>query len=143
MANKDAPFGLRPVGELGSSIQNAGTTRYPIEDNLTQPIYNGDLVYVSDGTVQDTGASASPSSLLVIYPVVSSLTKSPLKMAWLSPEVIRYFEVPPFWMLLPSSPTGLKPNGASTFAMIFPHSISYDPLLMSVSNLCKLCGKPN
>ena len=61
MANVDAPFGLRPVGELGAGIQNGGTTRYPIEDNLTQPIYKGDLVYVSDGTVQDTGASASPA----------------------------------------------------------------------------------
>ena len=60
MANVDAPFGLRPVGELGSSIQNAGTTRYPIQDNLTQPIYNGDLVYVSDGSVNDSGGSASP-----------------------------------------------------------------------------------
>ena len=26
MANKDAPFGFRPVGELGSDIQNGGTT---------------------------------------------------------------------------------------------------------------------
>ena len=30
MANVDAPFGLRPVGELGSDIQNGGTTQYRI-----------------------------------------------------------------------------------------------------------------
>jgi len=58
MANKDAPFGLRPVGELGSSIQNSGTTKYQIEDNLTGPIYKGDLVYVSDGTVTDSAGNA-------------------------------------------------------------------------------------
>ena len=44
MANKDAPFGLRPVGELGSSIQNGGTSKYLITSNDSQAIYKGDLV---------------------------------------------------------------------------------------------------
>ena len=44
MANKDAPFGLRPVGELGSNIQNGGTSKYLITSNDSQAIYKGDLV---------------------------------------------------------------------------------------------------
>ena len=49
MANVDAPFGFRPVGELGSNIQNGGTTKYRIEDNQTGAIYKGDPVFVGDG----------------------------------------------------------------------------------------------
>ena len=44
MANKDAPFGLRPVGELGSEIQNGGTSKYQIADNSTNAIFKGDMV---------------------------------------------------------------------------------------------------
>ena len=33
MANIDAPFGLRPVGEVGSGVQNGGVTLYTIVDN--------------------------------------------------------------------------------------------------------------
>lgn len=53
MANKDAPFGFRPVGELGSSINNSGTTRYQIADNQANAIYKGDLVFIGDGAVND------------------------------------------------------------------------------------------
>ena len=44
MANIDAPFGLRPVGELGSNIQNGGTSKYLITSNDGQAIFKGDLV---------------------------------------------------------------------------------------------------
>jgi hypothetical protein len=44
MANNDAPFGLRPVGELGSEIQNGGTSKYLIVDGETDVIMKGDLV---------------------------------------------------------------------------------------------------
>jgi hypothetical protein len=44
MANKDAPFGLRPVGELGSEIQNGGTSKYKIASGETDVIYKGDIV---------------------------------------------------------------------------------------------------
>ena len=44
MANNDAPFGLRPVGELGSEIQNGGTSKYLITSGDGQAIYKGDLV---------------------------------------------------------------------------------------------------
>ena len=58
MANKDAPFGFRPVGELGSNIQNGGTTRYQIADNQANAIYKGDLVFIGDGTVTDQVGTA-------------------------------------------------------------------------------------
>jgi len=44
MANKDAPFGFRPVGELGSGIQNGGTSKYKIVSGGTDVIYKGDVV---------------------------------------------------------------------------------------------------
>ena len=44
MANIDAPFGLRPVGELGSDIQNGGTSKYHIVSGETDVIMKGDLV---------------------------------------------------------------------------------------------------
>ena len=44
MANKDAPFGLRPVGELGSEIQNGGTSKYLIASGYGTAIYKGDAV---------------------------------------------------------------------------------------------------
>ena len=44
MANKDAPFGLRPVGELGSEVQTGGTSKYLITSGDSQAIYKGDLV---------------------------------------------------------------------------------------------------
>ena len=44
MANNDAPFGLRPVGELCSEIQNGGTSKYLIVNGETDVIMKGDLV---------------------------------------------------------------------------------------------------
>ena len=50
MANKDAPFGLRPVGELGSEVQNGGTTQYRIASGYGTAIYKGDLVILVNAT---------------------------------------------------------------------------------------------
>ena len=44
MANIDAPFGLRPVGEIGSDIQNGGTSKYLIVNGESDVIMKGDLV---------------------------------------------------------------------------------------------------
>ena len=44
MANKDAPFGLRPVGELGSDVNNGGTSKYLIASGYGTAIYKGDAV---------------------------------------------------------------------------------------------------
>ena len=64
MANKDAPFGLRPVGELGSEIQNGGTSKYLITSNDTQAIYKGDLVKLeSTGYITKTDNSDAVASI--------------------------------------------------------------------------------
>ena len=44
MANKDAPFGLRPVGELRSDVNNGGTSKYLIASGYGTAIYKGDAV---------------------------------------------------------------------------------------------------
>ena len=52
MANKNAPFGLRPVGELGSSYNTSGTTEYSIASGASGNIFSGDLVKMaSTGTI--------------------------------------------------------------------------------------------
>ena len=52
MANKNAPFGLRPVGELGSSYNTSGTTEYSIASGASGTIFSGDLVKMaSTGTI--------------------------------------------------------------------------------------------
>ena len=52
MANKDAPFGLRPVGKLGSSINNEGTSKYRIANGTSGAIYQGDpVILTGDGVV--------------------------------------------------------------------------------------------
>jgi len=64
MANVDAPFGLRPVGELGSEIQNGGTSKYLITSNDTQAIYKGDLVKLeSAGYITKTDNSDAVASI--------------------------------------------------------------------------------
>ncbi len=56
MANKDAPFGFRAVGELGSSIQNGGTSKYLIASGETDVIYKGDVVTLETaGTITVSG----------------------------------------------------------------------------------------
>jgi len=61
MANVDAPFGLRPAGELGSEIQNAGTTAYRIASGYGTAIYKGDLVILvtATGTLNVAGGTSS------------------------------------------------------------------------------------
>ena len=44
MANKDAPFGFRPVGKLGSDINNSGTSKYKIVAGESDVIFKGDVV---------------------------------------------------------------------------------------------------
>jgi len=58
MVNVNAPFGLRAVGELGSNIQNGGTTEYNILPGLPGQIYKGDLVQIlaANGTIQQSVA---------------------------------------------------------------------------------------
>ena len=61
MANKDAPFGLKPVGELGSGYNSAGTTEYKIASGASGNIFSGDLVKMTNtGTILVAGATDNP-----------------------------------------------------------------------------------
>ena len=60
MANIDAAFGLRPIGKVGSGVQNMGTTMYTIEDNYNTAIFKGDHVLQSGGyVIKGTAAGAT------------------------------------------------------------------------------------
>ena len=57
MANKNAPFGARVVGKLGSGVANGGTTEYAIASGASGNIFSGDLVKMtSAGTILVSGA---------------------------------------------------------------------------------------
>jgi len=51
MANVDAAFGFRPVGKVGSGVNNEGTTLCTIADNYNTSIFKGDHVMASGGYV--------------------------------------------------------------------------------------------
>ena len=52
MSNKDAPFGARVVGKLGSGVQNGGVTEYEIASGASGNIFSGDLVKMTNtGTI--------------------------------------------------------------------------------------------
>ena len=51
MANVDAAFGYRPVGKVGSGVNNGGTTLYTIGDNYATSIFKGDHVMQASGLV--------------------------------------------------------------------------------------------
>ena len=53
MANQDAPFGFRAIGGMGSSYETQGTSKYQINDNWANAIFQNDLVGMGDGTVVD------------------------------------------------------------------------------------------
>jgi len=59
MANQDAAFGFRAIGGTGSSYETQGTSKYQINDNWTNAIFQGDLVGAGDGTVTDRAGTAS------------------------------------------------------------------------------------
>jgi len=57
MANKDAAFGLRPIGKVGQNRDNQGLSEYSIKANDSTTIYFQDPVKASaDGTI-DQGAA--------------------------------------------------------------------------------------
>ena len=65
MANIDAAFGLRPIGKVGSGVQNMGTTMYTIEDNYNTAIFKGDHVLQSGGYVLK--GTASGATILGVF----------------------------------------------------------------------------
>ena len=65
MANIDAAFGLRPIGKVGSGVQNMGTTMDTIEDNYGTAIFKGDHVIQSGGYV--IKGTASGATILGVF----------------------------------------------------------------------------
>jgi hypothetical protein len=51
MANVNKPFGLRPLGKVGSNVNSDGDTQYRIASNTTDAIFQGDTVTLSGGYV--------------------------------------------------------------------------------------------
>jgi hypothetical protein len=66
MANKDAAFGLKPIGKIGQNADNQGLTEYLIADNYATSIYQGDPVKaVAGGTVEV--AAAGNTNLVGVF----------------------------------------------------------------------------
>ena len=66
MANKDAAFGLKPIGKIGQNADNQGLTEYLIADNYASAIYQGDPVKaVAGGTVEV--AAAANTNLVGVF----------------------------------------------------------------------------
>jgi len=66
MANKDAAFGLKPIGKIGQNADNQGLTEYLIADNYASAIYQGDPVKaVAGGTVEV--APAANTNLVGVF----------------------------------------------------------------------------
>ena len=59
MANKDAAFGFKATGGMGSSYATQGTSKYEINDNWTNAIFQGDLVGEGDGSATDRAGTTS------------------------------------------------------------------------------------
>ena len=59
MANQDAPFGFKATGGMGSSYETQGTSKYQINDNWTNAIFQGDLVAAGDGSATDRAGTTS------------------------------------------------------------------------------------
>ena len=59
MANQDAAFGFRAIGGTGSSYETQGTSKYQINDNWTNAIFQGDLVGAGDGSATDRASTTS------------------------------------------------------------------------------------
>ena len=64
MSNKNAPFGARVVGKLGSSPQVGGVTEYEIASGASGNIFSGDLVKMTNtGTILVAAAGDEASML--------------------------------------------------------------------------------
>jgi hypothetical protein len=56
MANKDAAFGLRPIGKVGQNRDNGGLSEYSIVANSASTIYFNDPVKAIDSGTIDVAA---------------------------------------------------------------------------------------
>ena len=65
MANTNAPFGLKPIGKLGSGYNSTGTTEYDILTGTTGTIYTGDPVKM--GSTGGIAVAAAGDLLLGVF----------------------------------------------------------------------------
>ena len=61
MANKDAAFGLRPIGKVGQNRDNQGLSEYDIAASASAIYFNDPVEILSTGTI---GAAAASDALL-------------------------------------------------------------------------------
>jgi hypothetical protein len=61
MANKDAAFGLRPIGKVGQNRDNQGLSEYSIAASATAMFFQDPIKQTSDGTI---GVAAAGDTLL-------------------------------------------------------------------------------
>jgi len=86
MANKDAPFGLRPVRNLNGSPWNESTQRCLIEDDYNQALFIGDPVIVTGTAGADDTSGlpviniASAGDTNSIYGVIVSFDPDPTNL---------------------------------------------------------------
>ena len=76
MANKDAPFGFRAIGGMGSSYETQGTSKYQIADNSTSAIFQGDLCML--GNSASSATDANGTAVAVGYISCSAVTEDTL-----------------------------------------------------------------
>jgi len=61
MANKDAPFGMKPIGKVGQNRDNQGLSEYDIAASATAIYFQDPVTMVNTGTI---GVAAAGDSLL-------------------------------------------------------------------------------
>lgn len=61
MANKDAPFGMKPIGKVGQNRDNQGLSEYDIAASATAIYFQDPVKMVNTGTI---GVAAAGDSLL-------------------------------------------------------------------------------
>tara|TARA_B100000941_G_C28337094_1_gene464716 strand:- start:70 stop:645 length:576 start_codon:yes stop_codon:yes gene_type:complete len=61
MANKDAPFGLKPIGKVGQNRDNQGLSEYDIAASATAIYFQDPVKMLNTGTI---GVAAAGDSLL-------------------------------------------------------------------------------
>ena len=59
MANKDAAFGLKPIGKVGQNRDNQGLSEYDIAASATAIYFNDPVKMKNDGTIEVAGAGGA------------------------------------------------------------------------------------
>ena len=59
MANKDAAFGLKPIGKVGQNRDNGGLSEYDIAASATAIYFNDTVKMKNDGTIEVAGAGGA------------------------------------------------------------------------------------